>query len=202
MPRTRRTCTRLATACRPDFDPPLHWNELYNLGWRCGDNAPLQTRAQLETRRRSPPISALRRSTSIPTWDIAEGIDGVGHARAWVRCSDFVRTLRERHGLSLSLHLMMHTTVAGRGSRDLPARRRGGTSHRSAYRTDLYPNARVCCGSPAWKELKKQRLLRPGGGGRHLLHVRLPATTITKRRTSGYGNIGLRGSRSTGTPCP
>lgn len=56
------------------FDPPVHWNELYNLGWRGGDNAALQEPAELYAE------AALARDIGAeafyfdPVWDVVEGI--------------------------------------------------------------------------------------------------------------------------------
>lgn len=139
------------------FDPPLHWNELYNLGWRLGDNAPLQTREQLETEAATAAAIGAQALYIDPTWDVGEGSTVWDTARLG-SLPDFVRTLRERYGLSLSLHLMMHTTVLDEDPA-IYLRDKDGKTSPFFSRTDLYPNARVCCASIAWRALKKQRVL-------------------------------------------
>ncbi len=141
----------------PGFNPPLHWNELYNLGWRLGDNAPLQTLPQLEVESAIAADIGAEALYIDPTWDVGEGSTVWDTARLG-SLPDFVRNLRERHGLSLSLHLMMHTTVM---DEDPAIYLRDSDGHTSPFflRTDIYDNARVCCASPAWKELKKKRVL-------------------------------------------
>jgi hypothetical protein len=147
----------LGHALQPGFNPPLHWNELYNLGWRLGDNAPLQTRPQVEA---EAAIAADIGAESLyfdPTWDIAEGSTIWDTARLG-DLAEFVQMLRDRYNLQLSLHLMMHTTKL---NEDPAIYLRDSDGNRVPFHLpdDLYPNARVCCASTRWKELKKQRLL-------------------------------------------
>ena len=141
----------------PGFDPPLHWNELYNLGWRLGDNAPLQTRAQLEAEAALASDIGAEALYFDPTWDVGEGSTVWDTARLGSQ-REFARRLRERHNLGLSLHLMMHTTVLDEDP-GIYLRDAEGNTAPFHLPDDLYPNARVCCASSAWKELKKQRLL-------------------------------------------
>jgi hypothetical protein len=147
----------LGHGVQPGFNPPLHWNELYNLGWRLGDNAPLQTPAQYEA---EAAIAADIGAESLyldPTWDIAEGTTLWDTARLGAQAA-FARLLRERYNLGLSLHLMMHTTAMNEN----PAiYLRDADGHTAPFHLpdDLYPNARVCCATAAWKEMKKKRLL-------------------------------------------
>jgi hypothetical protein len=53
---------------------------------------------------------------------------------------------------------MMHTTVLDEDPA-IYLRDRDGNTSPFFLRRDIYPNARVCCASPAWRELKKKRLL-------------------------------------------
>jgi hypothetical protein len=139
------------------FDPPLHWNELYNVGWRLGDNAPLQTLDQYEAEAALAADIGAEALYLDPTWDIAEGSSVWDTARLGP-LPDFVRTIRERHNLSLSLHLMMHTTAMDEDPA-IYLRTAEGKTLPFFVRSDLYANARVCCASTAWKALKKERLL-------------------------------------------
>ena len=141
----------------PGFDPPLHWNELYNLGWRLGDNAPLQTRARLEAEAAIAADVGAEALYIDPTWDLGEGSTVWDTARLGLQ-AEFVRLLRERHNLRLSLHLMMHTTVLDEDPA-IYLRDADGNTAPFHLPDTLYPNARVCCASDAWKELKKRRLL-------------------------------------------
>jgi hypothetical protein len=155
---TYRTHLRaLGHGLEPGFDAPLHWNELYNLGWRLGDNGPLQTREQLEA---EAAIAADIGAESLyldPTWDIAEGTTVWDTARLGPQAA-FAHMLRERHNLGLSLHLMMHTTALNEDPA-IYLRDAAGNTAPFHLPDDLYPNARVCCASTAWKAMKKERLL-------------------------------------------
>jgi hypothetical protein len=141
----------------PAFDPPLHWNELYNVGWRLGDNAPLQTLPQLEAEAAIAADIGAQALYLDPTWDIGEG-SSIWDAARLGPLMAFVRLLRERHNLALSLHLMMHTTVLDEDPA-IYLRDVDGNTAPFHLPDDLYANARVCCGSDAWKALKKHRVL-------------------------------------------
>ncbi|MGH2346964.1 MAG: hypothetical protein ACRDG4_17195, partial [Chloroflexota bacterium] len=121
------------------------------------DNAPLQTREQLEDEAAIAADVGAEALYIDPTWDIAEGSTVWDTARLGP-LPDFVQTLRDRHNLRLSLHLMMHTTAMDEDPA-IYLRDASGNTAPFFVRTDLYPNARVCCASTAWKELKKRRLL-------------------------------------------
>lgn len=140
-----------------EFDPPLHWNELYNIGWRLGDNSPLQTLAALE---REASLAAEIGAEALyldPTWDTSEGTTVWDTARLGPQ-SEFVQMLHDRYGLKLSLHLMMHTTDLDEDPafyhRDID----GNTIEFMGHRDVIYPNACVCCGSDVWKKAKIERL--------------------------------------------
>ena len=141
----------------PGFDPPLHWNELYNLGWRLGDNAALQTGARLEAEAAIAADIGAEALYLDPTWDTGEGSSVWDTARLGPQ-DEFVRLLRERHALGLSLHLMMHTTVLDEDPA-IYLRDPEGKTVPFHLPDTLYPNARVCCASDAWKEMKKSRVL-------------------------------------------
>jgi hypothetical protein len=148
---------RLGHGLPAQFDPPLHWNELYNLGWRLGDNGRLQTRADLDAEAGIAADVGAEALYLDPTWDIAEGSSVWDTARLG-SLPEFVRTLRDRYDLSLSLHLMMHTTALDEDPA-IYLRDAAGNTAPFHLPDELYPNARVCCASSAWKALKKQRLL-------------------------------------------
>ncbi len=140
-----------------NFDPPLHWNELYNLGWRLGDNAPLQTRAELEIEAGRAADVGAEALYLDPTWDIAEGSTIWDEDRFGPQ-SEFVRELADRYGLKLSLHLMMHTTKLDEDPRFYHRNANGEMIHFMDHRLVIYPNACVCCASVIWKETKIKRL--------------------------------------------
>ena len=138
------------------FDPPLHWNELYNLGWRLGDNAPLQTLPELETEAAIAADIGAEALYFDPTWDIAEGTT-IWDAERLGPQTDFVQMLHE-HGLKLSLHLMMHTTKLDEDPRFYRRDRDGNLMSFMNHREVIYPNVCVCCASDVWKQTKIERL--------------------------------------------
>jgi hypothetical protein len=139
--------------CPPDFDPPLHWNELYNLGWRGGDNTPLQELPELYAE------AAIARDIGAeafyfdPVWDVVEGSSIWDEARLG-SLEDFVRTMHDRYGLQTSLHLMMHTKTLAEDPRIYRRRQDGSVD----IWPGLYSGGRICAASPVWQKLKTERL--------------------------------------------
>lgn len=146
--------------CPPDFDPPLHWNELYNLGWRGGDNAPLQELPELyDEAERAQDIGA-EAFYFDPVWDIVEG-STVWDEERLGPLADFVGTMRDQYGLKTSLHLMMHTkTIA----EDEQIYRRTADGAIDVW-GGLYRGGYINGASPAWQHLKTERLLRLAEAG-------------------------------------
>ena len=147
-------------ACPPDFAPPLHWNELYNLGWRGGDNTPLQELPELYAE------AAIARDIGAeafyfdPVWDVVEGSSIWDEARLG-SLEDFVRTMRDRYGLKTSLHLMMHTKTLAEDPRIYRRRQDGSVD----IWPGLYSGGRICGASPAWQQMKIERLLKLTAAG-------------------------------------
>jgi len=146
--------------CPPGFDPPLHWNELYNLGWRGGDNAPLQELADLHAE------AAIARDIGAealyldPVWDVVEG-SSIWDEERLGPLDEFVRTLRDRYGLKTSLHLMMHTKSLEEDPRIYRRRQDGSID----IWPGLYSGGRICAASPAWQQMKEARLLKLAAAG-------------------------------------
>jgi hypothetical protein len=92
----------------PNFNPPVHWNELYALSWRGGNNAPLQELPELWVEAERAKMMGAEAFYFDPVWDLFEG-SSVWDAARLGPLPDFVARLRDEYGLSLSLHLMMHT---------------------------------------------------------------------------------------------
>lgn len=146
--------------CPPDFDPPLHWNELYNLGWRGGDNAPLQELPDLYTEAAVAQDIGAEALYLDPVWDTVEGSSVWDEARLGP-LEVFVQTLRERYGLKTSLHLMMHTKTLTEDPRIYRRRPDGSID----LWPGLYTGGRICAASPVWQQLKTERLLKLAAAG-------------------------------------
>lgn len=144
----------------PDFDPPVHWNELYNLGWRGGDNATLQELPELYGE------AAIARDIGAeafyfdPVWDVVEGTTLWDEERLGP-LETFVRTMQQEYGLKTSLHLMMHMKTQAEDPR-VYRRRKDGTIDPW---TGLYQGGFICAGSPVWQGMKSQRLLKLAEAG-------------------------------------
>ena len=146
--------------CPADFDPPLHWNELYNLGWRGGDNAPLQELPELNAEAATAQDIGAEALYLDPVWDTFEGSSVWDEARLGP-LNQFVRTMAERYGLKTSLHLMMHTKSLSEDPRIYRRRQDGSADLWSG----LYTGGRICAASPAWQEMKTERLLKLAAAG-------------------------------------
>jgi hypothetical protein len=141
--------------CPPDFDPPLHWNELYNLGWRGGDNAPLQELPELYAEAAIAQDIGAEAFYFDPVWDVAEG-SSIWDEERLGPLADFVGTMRERYGLKTSLHLMMHTKAMNEDPRIYRRRQDGSID----IWPGLYNGGRICAASPVWQQMKTERLLK------------------------------------------
>ena len=138
------------------FNPPVHWNELYALSWRGGNNAPLQELPELWQEAERAQAMGAEAFYFDPVWDLFEGSSVWDTARLGP-LPDFVKTLRDKYGLSLSLHLMMHTKSTEEDPRIYKRRADGEIDH---WRGRDYTGGFVCCASKAWQDHKTERLLR------------------------------------------
>jgi hypothetical protein len=142
------------------FNPPVHWNELYNLGWR-GMNTPLQELPELWREAENAKTIGAEAFYFDPVWDLFEGSSVWDEARLG-KLPDFVAKLRDDYGLSLSLHLMMHTKSA---SENPDIYRRGPDGEILEWGHGKYNGGYVCCASPAWQDHKTERLLKLAEAG-------------------------------------
>ena len=146
--------------CPIDFDPPLHWNELYNLGWRGGDNAPLQELPEIYAEAAIAQDIGAEAFYFDPVWDIAEGSTIWDEERLGA-LKTFVETMRDRYGLKTSLHLMMHTKSL---SEDPRIYRRHADGSIDMW-VGLYNGGHISGASPVWQQMKIERLLRLAEAG-------------------------------------
>jgi hypothetical protein len=141
----------------PDgYRPRVHWNELYRLGWRCGSNAPLQELPELFEEAARARAAGAQAFYFDPGWDLFEG-SSIWDTGRLGPVEEFVRRLREEYGLSLALHLMIHT----KSVQEDPAiyrRRPDGAIDLWTDRTP-YSGGYVCPASPVWQRQKTERLL-------------------------------------------
>jgi hypothetical protein len=144
------------------YDPQVHWNELYRLGWRCGSNAPLQERPELFAEAARARDAGAQRFYFDPGWDLFEG-SSIWDTGRLGPVEEFIGRLRDEYGLSLALHLMIHTKSV---SEDPAIYRRRPDGEIDLW-TDATPYAggRVCPASPVWQRQKTERLVRLARAG-------------------------------------
>jgi hypothetical protein len=144
------------------YDPRVHWNELYRLGWRCGSNAPLPELPELFEEAARAKAAGAQAFYFDPGWDLFEG-SSIWDTGRLGPVEEFVRRLRDEYGLSLALHLMIHT----KSVQEDPAiyrRRPDGEIDLWTDRTP-YSGGYVCPASPVWQRQKTERLLRLAQAG-------------------------------------
>ena len=107
------------------YEPKVHWNELYQLGWRCGSNTPLQELPELWEEARALARAGPRLSISTRVGIFSRGAL-YGTQSGCGPLEDFVARLQQEFGLGLALHLMMHTKSLEEDSR-IYRRRADGT---------------------------------------------------------------------------
>ena len=152
---------RLGHVVPAGFNPPVHWNELYALSWRGGNNAPLQELPELWAEAELARQMGAEAFYFDPVWDVFEGSSVWDTARLGP-LEDFVARLRDGYGLSLSLHLMMHT----RSSQEDPRiYRRDAEGNIDLWDGRHYVGGYICGGSKAWQDHKTERLLELARSG-------------------------------------
>ena len=134
-----------------DYDPPVVWNELYNLSWVMAG----ATRYTLEQLYREAEIAADVGCEALyldPGWDTVEGSTVWDEKHMGIALPEFVREVRERFGLGVGLHMMMHTN----STEEYKGMYRRGPDGGLVRQWD---GANVCTQSK-WKEEKTRRLLK------------------------------------------
>ena len=144
------------------YDPQVHWNELYRLGWRCGSNAPLQELPELFAEAARAQAAGAQTFYFDPGWDLFEG-SSVWDTGRLGPIEEFIGRLRDEYGLALALHLMIHTKSAGEDPA-IYRRRPDGEIDPWIDRTP-YAGGFVCPASPVWQRQKTERLLRLAQAG-------------------------------------
>jgi hypothetical protein len=144
------------------YDPRVHWNELYRLGWRCGSNAPLQELPELFEEAARAQAAGAQAFYFDPGWDLFEG-SSIWDTGRLGPVEEFIRRLREEYGLSLALHLMIHTKSVSEDPA-IYRRRPDGEIDLWVDRTP-YSGGYVCPAAPAWQRQKTERLLVLAGAG-------------------------------------
>jgi hypothetical protein len=142
------------------FNPPVHWNELYELSWRGGTNSPLQELPELWAQAEVASKFGAEAFYFDPVWDIFEG-SSIWDTERLGPLSDFVKRLKKDYGLETSLHLMMHT----KSTTEDPAIYRRDKDGNIVIWHGLYEGGYICPATDAWKDMKTERLLKLADAG-------------------------------------
>ncbi len=100
---------------KPNYDPPVHWNELYNLGWVSektgffveGIEFKVYTLEQLYEEAELARDIGAECLYLDPGWNIALG-SSIWNEERFGPLKEFSKNIHEKYGLKLALHLMMN----------------------------------------------------------------------------------------------
>ncbi|MFP4384099.1 MAG: hypothetical protein ACLFST_02260 [Spirochaetia bacterium] len=145
-----------------DYDPKMHWNELYNLGWFAevagyfteGTEFKLYTRDELFREAELAKAAGAECLYLDPGWDTEPGSTVWDNNRLGP-FRDFARTIHAEYGLKLALHLMMNFWSA-REKETFYWRDRNGNKQRNPDDGLLFR----FCANDDWVETKSTRLLK------------------------------------------
>jgi hypothetical protein len=102
--RFRRLLGDLGHGLTTGYDPPINWNELFDVGWYHSDAAALAKHYTRDALLREAAKAAEIGATALyldPGWEVCEGTTRWAEDRLG-NPADLVRTLRERYGLELA----------------------------------------------------------------------------------------------------
>jgi len=145
------------------YSPKIHWNELYNLGWRGGSNSPLQNLEEVLGEARIAKEAGAEAFYFDPGWDYYEGSTQWDVSR-FGELKDFTNTLKQTFGLELALHQFVHTKSI---SENPSIYRRNKSGEINVWRTpgELYAGGYICTASKIWQGQKIDRLCTLIEGG-------------------------------------
>jgi len=146
---------------KEDYDPPVHWNELYNLGWVSektgffveGIDFELYTLEQLyEEAKLAKDIGAECLYVD-PGWNTALGSE-IWNKDRFGPLKEFSDTIHNKYGLKLALHLMMNFE-----GKDAPDEWYLISKKGVKVACDPYINLYSLCANEHWIKEKTQRIL-------------------------------------------
>ncbi|MHA1658352.1 MAG: hypothetical protein ACTSUT_04415 [Promethearchaeota archaeon] len=146
---------------KQNYDPPVHWNELYNLGWVSEKTGFFVDSTEFE----AYTLDQLYKEAEIardigaeclyldPGWNIALG-SSIWNEERFGSLNEFSKIIHEKYGLKLALHLMMN--FEGDNEPDeFYLRNKKGVKVVS----DPYINLFCLCANNHWVEEKTRRIL-------------------------------------------
>jgi len=96
----------------PDYNPPVNWNELYDIGWYHSDAAMLKkyyTRKAVLEEARKAKETGCEMMYFDPGWEVAEGLTLWDSTRLG-SVSSMIKTLKEDYGLDMGYRTILHST--------------------------------------------------------------------------------------------
>lgn len=138
------------------YSPRIHWNELYNLGWRGGSNSALQNLAEILGEARVAKEAGAETFYFDPGWDYYEGNTQWDVSR-FGELKEFTKLLKEKFGLELALHQFIHTKSTGENPA-IYRRKKDGEINIWQTPGELYAGGNVCTASKIWQDQKIERL--------------------------------------------
>ncbi len=146
---------------KQDYDPPVHWNELYNLGWVAEKTGFFVEGLEFEVYTLEQLYEEAQLARDIgaeclyldPGWNIALG-SSIWNEERFGLLKEFSKNIHEKYGLKLALHLMMN--FEGENEPDeFYLRSKKGVK----VVADPYTNLFSLCANDHWVEEKTRRLL-------------------------------------------
>jgi hypothetical protein len=147
---------------KEDYNPPVHWNELYNLGWVAettgffvdGTDFEVYTLEQLYNEATIARDIGAECLYLDPGWNIWLGSE-IWNEERFGSLKDFSKTIHEKYGLKLALHLMMN--FEGEKEPDeFYLRSKKGVK----LVADPYMNLYCVCANEHWVKEKTRRILK------------------------------------------
>lgn len=146
---------------KADYNPPVHWNELYNLGWEAEKTGFFVEEEEYERYTLEKLLGEAELAKEVgaeclyldPGWNTYLGSE-IWDEEQFGPLKDFSRTIHEKYGLKLALHLMMNF----------------GSEHEKDYfylisktgvrvAADPYINLYCVCANDKWVKEKSRRIL-------------------------------------------
>ncbi|MFW9936476.1 MAG: hypothetical protein ACFFD5_02425 [Candidatus Thorarchaeota archaeon] len=146
---------------KEDYNPPVHWNELYNLGWVAEKTGFFvdSTEFEVYTLEQLYNEAAIARDIGAeslyldPGWNIWLGSE-IWNEERFGSLKDFSNTIHNKYGLKLALHLMMN--FEGENEPDeFYLRSKKGVK----LVADPYINLYCVCANEHWVKEKTRRIL-------------------------------------------
>jgi hypothetical protein len=146
---------------KKDYNPPVHWNELYNLGWAAdkfslfveNEEFKLYTLEQLYDEATLAKDIGAECLYLDPGWDTFLGSE-IWNKERFGSLKDFSRIIHEKYGLKLALHLMMNFGSENEVDAFYLISQKGVRVVADPY-LDLY----CVCANEHWVKEKSHRLL-------------------------------------------